>query len=326
MDMNKRWLEVGALSETGYVRGENQDRMSGSVSPVGHLYIVADGMGGHKGGALAAELTVDALRKHIGESPADKPLEILLRNAFAEANRIVYERGHSGDRETEGMGSTGVLLLVSGDTAKVAHVGDSRAYIFRNGRLSCLTTDHTRVQRMIDAGMLTPEEAEGHPDSSVLERAIGNRPEIVVDISDDLPLIEGDAFLLCSDGLSGYVSDSEIETVLKSHASVQEIPGFLVGLALGKGGGDNITVQYIQFGKRILTRPEKRSDKQEHYRPCAGMATGHPSIRIIFISALAAGALFTIAYMGYRFLSNKYPAITIIKPSNHRQFRVFSIH
>ena len=320
MDLNRPRLEFGALSETGYVREENQDRMSGSVAPAGHLYIVADGMGGHMGGALAAELTVDVLRKHIGEAPADTPVEKLLRDAFASANNVVYEKGHSGDSETEGMGSAAVLLLALGKTARVAHVGDSRAYLFRNSRLSRLTTDHTRVQRMVDAGMLRPEEAEDHPDSSVLERAIGNRPEVAVDISGELPLIEGDAFLLCSDGLSAYVSDKEIESVLKGDAVVQEVPARLVGLALGKGGRDNITVQFIQYGKRIRTRTEKWWEKWGHSLVRAERTTG-PTIRTIYFLILAAGAFFVFVFIGYRLLSEKYPAKAVIKQSTQDKTR-----
>jgi len=289
MKQPKARLEVSARSETGYVRNENQDRMSGTVVPAGNLYIVADGMGGHKGGALAAELTIERLRMHIGEAPADAPVEDSIRNAFAKANEAVYKKGHSGDKTIEDMGSTAVLLLVSGEVARVAHVGDSRAYLFRNGLLSQLTTDHTRVQRMVEAGMLRAEEAADHPDSNILERAIGNRPEVDVDISGELPLEVGDAFLLCSDGLSSYVPGPEIEAVLKSSAAVQEIPQFLVKLALEKGGKDNITVQYIRYGERIEKRSNNRKTK-------VNKVDGPILFSALFVFA---GLLSVIAYLGY---------------------------
>lgn len=252
MNWNPAQLEVAALSETGYVRDENQDRMSGTVVARGHLFIVADGMGGHKGGALAAELTVEGLHHYLGEAPADAPVEQAIRSAFHKVNRAVHEKAHSGDPATEGMGSTAVLVLIADRIARFAHVGDSRAYLFRDGRLTQLTTDHTIVQKMVEAGMLSAEEAADHPSSSILDRAIGARPTVKVDTSEVLQLKHGDGILLCSDGLSGYVAHAAIECVLRSEATVQQIPERLVGLALEKGGKDNVSVQYIQYGERKM--------------------------------------------------------------------------
>jgi protein phosphatase len=250
MTSHEMKLEISALSETGYVREENQDRMSGSLIPLGHVLIVADGMGGHKGGALAAQLTVEELQTQLAAAPADAPIEDTIRGAFKAANETVYQQAHAGDPTTEGMGSTALVLLVRGEVARLAHVGDSRAYLFRAGRLKQLTRDHTLVQRMVDAGMLTPEEAADHPDASILARAMGTRAEVEVEISGPLVLRDGDALLLCSDGLTGYVPEREIESVLCGSAAVQDIPGALVRLALDRGGRDNVTVQFVQVGRR----------------------------------------------------------------------------
>jgi serine/threonine protein phosphatase PrpC len=250
MSSHKAQFEVGACSETGYVRNENQDRMSGTRVPLGQLYIVADGMGGHKGGALAAELTVQGLQQCLEETPAQRPVEEAIQTAFTKTNETVYHKAHAGDPATEGMGSTAVLLLISEQAARVAHVGDSRAYLYRRGRLKRLTTDHTVVQKMVQAGMLKPEEAIDHPNASVLERAIGIDQSVEAEISDTIRLKQGDALLLCSDGLCGYVADAEIVSVLRSQATVQEVPEHLVRLALQKGGEDNVTVQFIQYGTR----------------------------------------------------------------------------
>jgi serine/threonine protein phosphatase PrpC len=251
-------LEVGALSETGYVRDENQDRMSRIPVPLGELYIVADGMGGHNGGALAAEIAVEELQRHISQAPPSEPVDQVIQEAFKKANQTVYAKARSGDPATEGMGTTAVLLLVSSQVAKLAHVGDSRAYLYRDGRLSQLTTDHTVVQRMVQAGMLKPEQAAGHPDASVLERAIGSKPDIEVDIRNE-QLKDGDAILLCSDGLSGYVTDGQIESVLRSRGTVQETTENLVKLALEHGGNDNVTVQLIQYGTRRETQAVRQT-------------------------------------------------------------------
>jgi PPM family protein phosphatase len=239
-------VNVGALSETGLVRIENQDRMSGDLFSIGYLYIIADGMGGYKGGSLAAELTVAHLREDIGKAALGSPAAESIRSAFQKANSAVYNRAKCPDAPYPQMGSTAVLLLLSQQGAWVAHVGDSRAYLFRGEMLERLTIDHTRVQRMVEAGILSQEEAQHHPDSHILERGIGVHSDVAVDVSNMMTIQSGDAFLLCSDGLSGHVTDAEIRSVLNSTASVQEIPEILVEKALTAGGRDNITVQYIE--------------------------------------------------------------------------------
>ncbi len=260
MDSDDHRLEVGALSETGYTREENQDRMSGARVPLGHLYIVADGMGGHKGGALAAQMAVEELQRHIGQAAAGESVDAVIEAAFKAANDAVYKKSNSGDPAVAGMGTTAVLLLIFDRVAKLAHVGDSRGYLYRNHTLSQLTTDHTIVQRMVEAGMLKPDEAADHPQSSVLERAIGSAPTVGVDIREH-HLEEGDALLLCSDGLSGYVGDDKIAAVLRADAPVQDTTANLVRLALEAGGRDNVTVQLIRYGARrvpatpVQTRP-----------------------------------------------------------------------
>src|SRR5262249_7809835 len=250
MDANIARLEVGARSETGYVRQENQDRMTGDLGPFGPFYIVADGMGGHKGGALAAQLAVQELTRQIKQAAATESVEQVIQAAFKKANETIYQKGHAGDPEVNGMGTTAVLLLIAGRVARLAHVGDSRAYLYRDGVLKQLTTDHTMVQKMVEAGMLKPEDAADHPNASILERAIGTQQSVEVDISREVPLKDGDAILLCSDGLSGYVTNQEIESALRSPAPSQEITTRLVNLALEKGGRDNVTVQFIQYGPR----------------------------------------------------------------------------
>ena len=216
---------------------------------LGQLHIVADGMGGHKGGALAAQMTIDGLRRDLDQAPPATPVAHLLRQAFERTNQDVYRIAHSGDPETQGMGSTAVLLLISDRTAHIAHVGDSRAYLYRKGRLRRMTTDHTRAQRMVEAAILTPEQALDHPSASVLERAVGIKPAIEVDITRIHPVKKGDGILLCTDGLSGCVSDGEIEDILRGAPPIQEIPKRLIEIALRKGSKDNITVQYLQYGE-----------------------------------------------------------------------------
>lgn len=249
---NKLYLEVGASTETGYVRKENQDRMSWAQIPWGQLYIIADGMGGHAGGSRAAELTIRRLEKYLSGASINLSIEKAIRNAFEKTNRDVYDQAHAGDPTTEGMGSTAVMLVIRGQIAKIAHVGDSRAYLYRKGKLQRLTKDHTQVQRMVDGGILTPEQARNHPSASILDRAIGNRATVSADISSDLVLENGDGILLCSDGLSGYVDDQEIEAAIDDSLTPQKNVDRLINMALQKGGEDNVTIQFVQYGKKPI--------------------------------------------------------------------------
>jgi serine/threonine protein phosphatase PrpC len=245
---SQEW-QVAEASEQGPVRDENQDRMCSVTMPSGRLHIVADGMGGHKGGALAAQLTIDGLRRVLEQAPAGISIPSLLRQAFEQTNLEVHRMAHSGDAETDGMGSTAVVLWIREQSGHIAHVGDSRAYLFRDGRLRRMTKDHTTAQKMVEAGILTPEQALDHPSASVLERAIGIRPAIEVDLTQIEPIQKGDGMLLCSDGLSGCVSDGEIEEILKSRLTATETVKRLVDIAIAKGSKDNITVQYTQYGQ-----------------------------------------------------------------------------
>jgi serine/threonine protein phosphatase PrpC len=275
--------------------------MSGTQVPLGQLYIVADGMGGHKGGALAAQMAVDELQRHISQAAVGSPPDAVVEAAFKAANDAVYQKAHSGDASVEGMGTTAVLLLVSGRTARLAHVGDSRAYLFRDGTLSRLTKDHTVVQRMVEAGMLKPDEAADHPQSSVLERAIGSASTVQADIASH-ELQEGDALLLCSDGLCGYVPDSEIEGVLHSQGPVQETTANLVDLALAAGGRDNVTVQLIRYGARKPAAPSRQT------RPAKALPSPTATTREVrarpgrgllsWVATFVAGAVAAVATAG----------------------------
>ncbi len=241
-----KW-EIGACSETGYVRKENEDRISSIRIGINRLYLVADGMGGHKAGALAAELTIQGLESGMTKLLPILPVKEAIAGAFAATNQTVYEQAHSEDTATTDMGATAVMLLTQGSLAYVAHVGDSRAYLFSKGKLKQLTKDHSPMERMIAAGILTPAEARGHPQANVIDRAMGNKPQIDVDIAEPITLQYGDGVLLCSDGLNGYVDDTIIEAVLRRSSKAQEAANQLAQEALNAGGEDNISVQFIRF-------------------------------------------------------------------------------
>ncbi|HPC82192.1 MAG TPA: protein phosphatase 2C domain-containing protein [Thermoanaerobaculaceae bacterium] len=254
-------LAVGALSHIGLVRRENQDRMGRFRTPQAEVFVVADGMGGHKGGAQAAAMVLEGLEKALRARPQPRSIRAALRAAASEVNSAVCAAATSGDPTTDHMGSTAVLLVVRGREVLVGHLGDSRAYLWRGGRLRQLTRDHTWVQQLVDQNLLTEEEARHHPEASVLAHAFGRQSELAIALSPALAIRRGDAVLLCSDGLSGYVEADEIAAILASHEDPQRATEALVEAALATGGHDNITVQLIVFtdpprwhARRILGR------------------------------------------------------------------------
>lgn len=285
--MNQTNLRVGAKSHTGNVRTENQDRMGRFISPFGELYIVVDGMGGHKGGATAAAMTVDGLEAHLRSIPQGTSPEQALQIAAQITNAEIYQKATAGDPETENMGATLVLGLVIGTQLLIAHAGDSRAYLFRDGKLSRLMRDHSVVQRMIDHNLLTEDQARDHPDSNIITRAFGQKPEIELEVSAPLDLKEGDAVLLCTDGLCGYVDDQTIERVVGGQTDAQQITDALIDLALSAGGEDNVTVQFLQFGQR---KRKAVITKEMFGRPDAGEPSGGSS-QMMKMGLIATGAV-----------------------------------
>lgn len=260
-------LQVGALSHIGLVRRENQDRMSRFSCPHGEVFIVADGMGGHKGGSQAASMVVDGFERWLRQSPPRQPLRAAMKAASVEVNAGVCAAATSGDPLTDRMGSTAVILVVSGREVLIGHLGDSRAYLWRAGRLVRLTRDHTWVQQLVDQHLLSEEEARNHPEASVLAHAFGRESELALELSPGLAIRPGDAVLLCSDGLSGYLTDDEIASVLSRGDEPQKAVGDLVEAALATGGHDNITVQLVVFPqrpRRHLLRLLSRNGRVRH--------------------------------------------------------------
>ena len=227
------------LSDVGRVRSGNEDALL-----IGRtVFAVADGMGGHRGGEVASAAALDPLRALDGRSfPSADAAMLTLTEAVAAANTTVAQRSHE-ESELAGMGTTLTGVLVVGRDALLVHVGDSRAYLLRDGRLRQLTEDHTLVQALIDQGRITREDVATHPHRSVITRAIGVAGDVEID-SQRLTLHDGDRLLLCSDGLSGVVDDDTIATVLRQHGS-EGIAERLIELANTAGGPDNITVLVI---------------------------------------------------------------------------------
>jgi serine/threonine protein phosphatase PrpC len=232
-------LRSTAFTDTGRKRRRNED--SFVCEPP--LFAVADGMGGAQAGEIASRLAAGSLTH---SEPSAAPGQERVVAMIQEANRSVYERA-SEDEAVSGMGTTMTIALVDEDNVCIGHVGDSRAYLVRDGRLEQLTEDHSLVAELVRSGKLSPEEAETHPHRSVITRALGTDPEVEVD-SFCVASKSGDVFMLCSDGLTSMVHDEAILSAVEEHrGDLDSAAARLVEEANRAGGEDNITVVLFEF-------------------------------------------------------------------------------
>lgn len=234
-------------THTGRVRAGNED----SFFVGDGVFAVADGMGGHQAGEIASATALEPLRE-LDVSDISDPAEIgaALAVAVEAANTLVVERADA-DPALEGMGTTLTAIVVRDGRLHVAHVGDSRAYLLRDDeRISQLTTDHTLVERLVQDGRLSRDEAATHPQRNVITRAIGHGATVEVEVLPPIMLQEGDQILLCSDGLSGPVDDDRIAKVLADSADGQAAVSGLLAHANAAGGPDNITAVLLRVGDR----------------------------------------------------------------------------
>ncbi len=238
-------LQLASKSDVGRVRQANEDSCGSFDRDDGtRLLVVADGMGGHRGGATASQTTIAAIGEIFDGQASSRPPEMLSR-AIETANERVWEMAQA-DAELEGMGTTVVALhLDAKRRGTVAHVGDSRAYRYRKGRLEPLTTDHSLVADMQRRGLLSADEAAVHPRRNEILRSVGVLPDVEVEIA-DVEVLGGDRFVLCSDGLSGVVKDEEIAAIVQTHSPGEAVEA-LIDLANERGGPDNITVQVLSI-------------------------------------------------------------------------------
>ncbi len=236
-------LRSAASTDVGRRRSANEDCFA-IVSELG-LYLVADGMGGHSAGQVASRLAVESAVAALGDlesataTPTDK-----LRTAVAAANRAIFTTAQEKS-ELTGMGTTLVALLAGGQRIALAHVGDSRAYLVRGGRIRQLTDDHSLVAELVRRHEIDAHDALEHPHRHVLTRALGVRHSVEPDLAELTPA-RGDVFVLCSDGLTGHVLDEEIAKEVGSTSDLEAVCGRLVDLANSRGGDDNITVVCVR--------------------------------------------------------------------------------
>ena len=235
--------QLGYGTDTGRKRRRNEDAYV--VEPP--LFAIADGMGGAQAGELASSLAAGAVRE---DEAAAGSGERRVAELIQEANRRVYERS-SQDAAASGMGTSMTVAFVGDANVAFGHVGDSRAYLIRDGKLEQLTEDHSLVAELVRSGKLSPEEAETHPQRSVITRALGTDPDVDVDTF-SIETAPGDLFMLCSDGLPSMVEDDVIlQTIEKNRDNLQTAAKALIRAANKGGGEDNITVVFFEIGEDV---------------------------------------------------------------------------
>lgn len=235
-------LTAAGITDRGRMRRANEDYFV--MRPEAGAFVVCDGMGGAAAGETASHLAAETAAAALAKA---KPGSAAIRDAVRLANSAVYERARQ-DRRLEGMGTTLVALSVSGNTAWLGHVGDSRCYRWRVGALERLTADHSLVEEQIRIGRMTREQARRSPMQNVITRAVGTRAEVVADIQ-ELPLQRDDLFLIASDGLTRELTDAAIAALLQAGArDLQATCAALVAAANAAGGRDNITCVLVRAG------------------------------------------------------------------------------
>ncbi len=236
-----------AHSDVGRERSENQDAFGSHRRPGFGSFFVCDGMGGHAGGSTASRLAVSVIEQRLAESQL--PPRERIDQAIREANDAIHDKA-ARERELRGMGTTIVFVGIDEERSEayVAHVGDSRVYHLRGNILRRVTKDHTMVQRLVDEGLLTEEQAEHHPNSNIISRSLGGRPEVEVEFTDaPMAIQDGDLFVLCSDGLHGLVTEMEIARIAAAMPPAEAVRK-LIARANEEGGHDNITAEIVLIG------------------------------------------------------------------------------
>ena len=248
-----------AITDVGRKRKGNEDSLFVNLDQ--HLFVVADGMGGHAAGEVASKVAVEAINEFVELTSGDEEITWpfgldenisydgnRLKTAIRFANRKVLEATRERS-EYEGMATTVAAVLVDGSSANLGHVGDSRVYLVRDGRIEQLTSDHSWVNEQIQSGVISADQARSHPLRNVVTRALGGKPDLQVDMQ--VHKIEaGDLLLLCSDGLTTMITDDDIlRVVTESGTDVEKMARALVAAANARGGEDNITVLLLRFDK-----------------------------------------------------------------------------
>ena len=277
---SNEFISWGSRSDVGLVRGHNED----SFLLRAPLFVVSDGMGGHAAGEVASSIAVET----VGELAPGTADDVLLGAAVEAANRAVIRGAEEGIGKP-GMGCTATAVLVEKNHVAVAHVGDSRVYLLHQGTLVRITHDHSYVEELVDSGQITADEAREHPSRSIITRALGSDPDMYADHF-TLEVNTGDRLILCSDGLSSMIPDSEIESLAVSSDTPQQAADNLVAAALTAGGADNVTVVVVDVLNDGLAAEARR-------RLFRGVA---------FVAGVMAATLAVVAVIAFAFIRSEW--------------------
>lgn len=240
-----------SITNVGKVRSANEDNYGDALTPNGHIFVVCDGMGGHVGGAMASSIAVASIIEYFQREKHSNIIQAIDR-AFSFANEQIFANALSSP-ELKGMGTTAVVLIISGEDSFIGHVGDSRIYLKSNNRLHRITKDHSFVQTLVDSGVISDEEADSHPNKNQILKALGTSPVVEGTICQvPLQVKSGDVFLLCSDGLNGMVNDRGLEMMLQGQNLTQSGED-LIRAALDAGGLDNVTATMVAIEESAHT-------------------------------------------------------------------------
>ncbi len=240
-------MKIASKTDIGMVRSSNQDSYAaGELSDGTAWAVVCDGMGGANGGNIASANAVKIISEYISSSYHEgmnsNSIKTLLQSSICGANVRLFDMSRTIE-SLKGMGTTVVAIIISNGIAHIAHAGDSRAYTLRDNKLIQITKDHSMVQSMLDKGQITQEEAENHPNKNLITRALGVADDISIEYN-EIEFNEEDCILICTDGLTNYVSTEEIEQTISKH-NFYEYPQVLIDAANKNGGGDNITIVLV---------------------------------------------------------------------------------
>lgn len=301
-----------AITDTGCERELNEDRYAVIECSSGVAWLVCDGMGGATGGELAAQLAIDAIRRDLEKYNA-RPVDIALKSALVEANRIIVLRRQN--QAFSAMGTTVVAAMFDDAEVVIGNVGDSRTYLVRDGAIQQLTTDHTYVQQLVDRGEIKPEEALAHPQAHILTRCVGAEPGVEIDIKrywiwESEENEPSDYLVLCSDGLYSLISEGEIAGLVTAN-NPQNSCVKLVELAKARGGYDNITVAIVPLNGQLrqtappgYTAKVKRKFGDDQDEIPANKAEQNSLRQVLILAALAGFAAFAtiIGFLAIKFV------------------------
>lgn len=280
-------LRVVGRSDVGCVRDENQDFLGWFTAGSRQLLIVADGMGGHKGGYEASRIVVATMGQVFADDPTREAGE-LLRDAIEQANTRVRAAA-AADPDLRGMGSTVVAVLMEGTRGWMAHVGDSRAYRVRAARAERMTHDHTQVNRMVAAGLIEAHEADDHPLGHILDRSVGSSAHVEVEVApESFELLPHDRLVLCSDGYSGMVRDHEIGQHFRPDMDLDESVRGAIELALARGAPDNTTIAALVA---VSDEPLPEIEPPRPPPPYVAPATVEPGPAVKLVMGLVVAAV-----------------------------------